>query len=103
MYDDEIADRDATPILTALRRWEEGHPARDQPFMAIMGGDEDSSRGTLFTPFEFLDEVERKTDFGRAFTHFVVGQARRYELPAVEFVYRAVEANRFRSIGEEAP
>jgi hypothetical protein len=103
MYDDEIDDRDAAPILTALRRWAEGHPARDQPFMAIMGDDKDSRCPTLFTPLEFLDEVERKTDFGRAFMHFVLSQARRYDLQPEEFVFRAVEANRFRSIGEEAP
>jgi hypothetical protein len=103
MYDDEIADRDADPILTALRAWAEGHPARDQPFMALMGGDEAESRSTLYTPLEFLDQVERRTPLGRSFMHFVLAQAKRYGLAPAEFVFRAVEANRFRSVTEDSP
>jgi hypothetical protein len=62
MYDDEVEDRDADPVLGALRSWAVGHPSRDQAFMAIMGGDDGENHPVLITPREFLDHVERKTD-----------------------------------------
>ena len=92
MPDREIDDRDYGRILVALRSWAEGHPERDEPFMAIMGSDEEEQ--TLFTPREFLDEVERNTHFGRSYVSFVVSQAHEYHLPPEDFIYRAVEANR---------
>jgi hypothetical protein len=99
VYDDGIDDSQAESILVALRAWATGHPAREEPFMAIMG-EEPSS---LITPLEFLTYVEQKTPIGLAFMRFVVSQAQHYNIPAAEFVYRAVEANRFPPIGRETP
>ena len=92
MPDREFDDRDYGRILIALRSWAEGHPERDEPFMALMGGDEEQE--TLFTPREFLAEVENRTHFGLSFVGFVHSQAREYHLPPEEFIFRAVEANR---------
>jgi hypothetical protein len=99
MYDDEINDQVANDIIDALRAWAQGHPARDQPFMAIMRIEDDGT----FTPREFLNQVEQKTNFGRSFMRFVVAQAKKYDLQPAELVRRAVKANQFGPIAEDAP
>jgi hypothetical protein len=101
VYDNNIDDREAEDILTALRAWAIGHPARDQPFMAVMEFAIDDGSPVLVTPLEFLHSVEDKTDIGLSFMRFVVSQSRRYGVPAAEFVYRAVEANKFPPISEQ--
>jgi hypothetical protein len=96
---DEMDFETVAGIIDALRVWAEGHPARNDPFMAMMG-----EGARVLTPLEFLREVENpNSNFGGSFLYFVASQSRRYGIPPSEFVYRAVEANRMGSSEREIP
>jgi hypothetical protein len=73
-------------ILSKLSIWAEGHPAPNQPFMALMG--------RTLTPRQFFAEVRNgDSDFGRGFLRFLMVQSERSNESPTATLDRAIAAN----------
>jgi hypothetical protein len=82
----KIDPNDERQVMSALREWAYGHPAKDRPMLAYMG--------QSLTPLEYYEKVEKDGDFRSKLFELLVAQAHRTGERPQELVIRAIKANR---------
>ena len=84
--DEEWDAEEIIRIVDALQTWALTHPEPKLPFLFV--GERN------YTPLQFYEEVNRKTEFRRSFLAFLFAQAEIYKIAPHDFVERAMRANR---------